>query len=187
MRSWLPGLIVPDICVLSPRRRAPHCEMCEKFRGVRVYPPRVARSACASRLCSRSVQPPTAFRLASRRCLQPLLRSLPARPSSWRRRTRRLQSWRTCQPQRWSPVSLARGWSLWFACPVERTACASLLPRSSCSAAGGTGVFNSRPTGRRTLCGRRDRPAKAGPGLAGRGMSLPRAQRPALHEAPCAV
>lgn len=151
------------------------------------YPPRVARSACASRLCSRSVQPPTAFRLASRRCLQPLLRLPPARPSSSRRRTRRLQSWRTCQPQRWSPVSPALGWSLWFACPVERTACASLLPRSSCSAAGGTGVFNSRPTGRRTLCGRRDRPAKAGPGLAGRGMSLPRAQRPALHRAQCTV
>ena len=150
-------------------------------------PSSLRRSACASRLCSRSVQPPTAFRLASRRCLQPLLRSLPARPSSWRRRTRRLQSWRTCQPQRWSPVSLARGWSLWFACLVERTACASLLPRSSCSAAGGTGVFNSRPAGRRTLCARRNRPAEARPGLAGRGMSLPRAQRPALHEAPCAV
>ena len=70
----------------------------------------------------------------------------------------------------------------------RRTHCMRLpLPRSSCSAAGGTGVFNSRPTGRRTLCGRRDRPAKAGPGLAGRGMSLPRAQRPALHEEPCAV
>ena len=181
MRFWVPGLIVPDFCwLLAPRS-------VNVTVVVRAYPPRVASSACASRLCSRSVQPPTAFRLASRRCLQPLLRSLPARPSSWRRRTRRLQSWRTCQPQRWSPVSLARGWSLWFACPVERTACASLLLRSSCSAAGGTGVFNSRPTGRRTLCGRRDRPAKAGPGLAGRGMSLPRAQRPALHEAPCAV
>lgn len=70
---------------------------------------------------------------------------------------------------------------------VEHTACASLLPRSSYSAAGGTGVFNSRPTGRRTLCGRRDRPPKAGPGLAGRGMSLPRAQRPELHRAQCAV
>ena len=70
---------------------------------------------------------------------------------------------------------------------VEHTACASPLPRSSYSAAGGTGVFNSRPTGRRTLCGRRDRPPKAGPGLAGRGMSLPRALRPELHRAQCAV
>ena len=64
---------------------------------------------------------------------------------------------------------------------LERTVCAYLLPRFSCSAAGGAGVFNSRPAGCRTLCGRRHRPAEAGPGLAGRGMSLPRAQRPALH------
>jgi hypothetical protein len=74
---------------------------------------------CASSgsCCWRWWQPPTAFRLASGRCLQLLLRSPPARPSSWRRRTRRLQSWRTCQPQRWRPVSPARGWSLWFAWP----------------------------------------------------------------------
>ena len=64
---------------------------------------------------------------------------------------------------------------------LERTVCACLLPRPACSAAGGAGVFNSRPAGCRTLCSRRHRPAEAGPGLAGRGMSLPRAQRPALH------
>ena len=64
---------------------------------------------------------------------------------------------------------------------LERTVCACLLPRSSC-AAGGTGIFNSRPAGCRTLCGRRHQPAEAGPGLAGRGMSLPRAQRPAPHQ-----
>ena len=65
---------------------------------------------------------------------------------------------------------------------LERTVCACLLPRSSCSAAGGAGVFNSRPAGCRTLCSRRHQPAEAGPGLAGRGMSLPRAQRPAPHQ-----
>ena len=69
---------------------------------------------------------------------------------------------------------------------LERTMCACLLPRSSCSAAGGAGVFNSRPSGRGPFCCCRYRPAEAGRGLAGR-VILPHAQRRSLHQVRIAV
>ena len=64
---------------------------------------------------------------------------------------------------------------------LERTLRACLLPRSSHSSAGGTGVFNSRSAGCRPLCCWRYQPAEAGRGLAGR-LILLRARRRALHQ-----
>ena len=112
---FLPGTTLPELTLVGLLPSA--------ARGGATNGQLRCRDKCAFSGCSCFVQPLTPFRLASGRCPQLLRRSPPARPSSWRRRIRRLQSWRTCQPQRWQPLSAARGWSLRFVWPFSNAPC----------------------------------------------------------------